>query len=50
MQDDEIYIMSYDMDALDNGESSGEILYIHKDYRYLDSVCYTIDDIYACNI
>lgn len=45
--DDEIHIMSYDMDAPDNGESNGEILYIHKDYRYPDSVCYTIDDINA---
>ena len=47
MHDDEIHIMSYDMDAPNNGESDGEILYIHKDYRNPDSVCYTIDDIDA---
>ena len=45
IHDDEIHIMSYDMDAPNNGESIGEVLYIHKDYRNTDSVCYTIDDI-----
>ena len=47
MHDDEIHIMSYDMDAPNNGESNGETLYIHKDYRYPDKVCYTVDDIDA---
>ena len=35
IHDDEIHIMSYDMDAPNNGESIGEVLYIHKDYRNL---------------
>ncbi len=45
MHDDEIHIMNYDLNASNNGESNGEILYIHKDYRCPDSVCYTIDDV-----
>ena len=44
MHDDEIRIMNYGLNASNNGKS-GEILYIHKDYRYPDSVCYTIDDV-----
>ena len=45
IHDDEIHIMNYDMDGPNNGESIGEILYIHKDSRYPDAVCYTIDDV-----
>ena len=45
MHDDEIHIMNYELNALNNGESDGEILYIHKDYRSPDSVCYTVDDV-----
>lgn len=41
MHDDEIRISSYFL----NASSNDEILYIHKDYRYPDSVCYTIDDV-----
>lgn len=37
--------MSYDLDAPDNGEGIGEVLYIHKDFRYSGSVLYTIDDV-----
>ena len=44
MHDDEIRIMNYGLNASNNGKS-GEILYIHKGYRYPDSVCYTIDDV-----
>jgi len=45
MHDDEIHIMNYDLNDSNNGENDDEILYIHKDYRYPDSVCYTIDDV-----
>ena len=41
---DHIFIRSYDMNAPDNGNSLGEVLYVHKDFRYPDNVCYTIDD------
>ena len=45
MHDDEIHIMTYDLDAPDNGQYHGEILYVHKDFRSPNSVCYTINDI-----
>lgn len=39
-----INIFDYDINTPDNGESDGQILYIHKDFRDNDNVCYTVDD------